>query len=189
MDYIEVNEKVRANLKESRYIHSLGVAEMAEYLAIRFNLDKEKAKICGIYHDIFRYSATFDSIPIVEEKGIVLDEDEKKNEGFLHGPLASALFDEELGEEVPSDMKKAVRYHTLGSVEMGKLGGVIFISDYIEKGRKHLTSEEREHILLSPTLEEMVLRVIEHQEKHYGEDGLMKVTRVLKNKLQNGIVL
>lgn len=46
---------VRKNLKESRYRHSLSVAEMARELARCHHVDENKAYIAGLLHDCTKY--------------------------------------------------------------------------------------------------------------------------------------
>lgn len=46
---------VRKNLKESRYLHSLSVAQMAKELASCHHVDENKAYIAGLLHDCTKY--------------------------------------------------------------------------------------------------------------------------------------
>ena len=68
-DYTKIEEFVKAKLKPSRFIHSIGVMEMSVLLASRFGVDVEKAKVAGIYHDAYRYNSTPGSIELVEKNG------------------------------------------------------------------------------------------------------------------------
>jgi predicted HD superfamily hydrolase involved in NAD metabolism len=188
MDYTELREKVRLMIKPQRFIHSLGVAETAARLAERFGESTSDALIAGIYHDAYRYSATVDSILLLENAGFVLDDEEKREPMLLHGPLAAYHFESDAGEEVSDALKRAVRHHTLGSVEMGRLGGIIYIADYMEPGRRHLTDTDRREILSRSTIEAMVLDIIE-REKPYLEStggGLAEVTKELHSFLRDG---
>ena len=51
MTYEEMQAKLKSRLKPERYAHSLGVAETAAFLAGRFQVDEEKARIAGLLHD------------------------------------------------------------------------------------------------------------------------------------------
>lgn len=188
MDYTELKAKVESMIKKERFVHSLGVAETAFYLARRFSLDERKALCAGIYHDAYRYKATADSIPELESRGFVIVDEEKAEPMLLHGALSALHFDEDAGEEIPQDMKMAVRHHTLGSRYMGPLGAVIYISDYIEPGRKHLSEEDRLNILEKSTLEEMVTAVLD-MERPYLERtkaGMAGVSKELYDYLASG---
>lgn len=54
MTYEEMQAKLKSRLKPGRYVHSLGVAETAVFLAERFQADVEKARIAGLLHDCAR---------------------------------------------------------------------------------------------------------------------------------------
>lgn len=188
MDYIKLRDKVSHRLKSSRFIHSVGVAETASFLSSRFSLDVNDALCAGIYHDAYRYECDEKCIALLEVAGFVIEEEERKEPMLLHGALAAYYFDFDCGEEVPLALKKAVRYHTLGSKDMGKLGAVIYISDYMEPGRKHLSEEERRNILGCKTLEEMTALIIE-KERPYLESkgtGLATITEKLYTFIKNG---
>lgn len=172
MDYIKVRDSVKTMIKSSRYVHSLGVASTACYLASRFGEDPEKAKIAGIYHDSYRYSANCESVSLLQENGFVLDRAEIEEPMLLHGALAALYFERDIGEKVPEDMKKAVRHHTLGAKDMTRLGAIIYISDYTEPGRRHLSDEMRFEIFSLPSLEEMVKSIIEMQRPYLEGKGI-----------------
>lgn len=187
-DYTKLNAFVKAKLKPSRYTHSLGVMEMALNLASRFGIDEEKARISAIYHDAYRYEGDESSIQLVEKCGYVVCPEERENPMLLHGALAAVHFDEDTLSKIPSDMKVAVRHHTLGHVSMGRLGAVIYIADYGEKGRKHVTDKERKKIMSKDTLEDMVLYILEKSRAHLAETGKKEagVTKELYDFLKEG---
>ncbi len=188
MDYIKLRNKVSSRIKNSRFIHSLGVAETSAFLAERFSLDVNDALCCGIYHDAYRYNDGGECIALLEKSGFIIEAEEREEPMLLHGALAALYFDEDAGEEVPLKMKKAVRWHTLGSPDMGKLGAVIYIADYMEPGRRHLSEEERREILLSSSLEEMTALIIERQRPYLESTGagLAGITERLYTFIKDG---
>lgn len=53
---------------------------------------------------------------------------------MLHGPAAAAQL---RGDgETRTDLLDAIRYHTVGSREWGRLGRALYMADYLEPGRK-----------------------------------------------------
>ena len=188
MDYIKLKDKVSSSIKLSRFVHSLGVAETSAFLASRFSLDVNDALCSGIYHDAYRYRADEKCISMLEESGFVIEDEERREPMLLHGALAAYYFDADAGEEVTLKMKKAVRWHTLGSPYMGKLGAVIYIADYTEPGRKHLFEDERRKILLSESLEEMTALIIERQRLYFESKGntLAGITEKLYTFIKDG---
>ncbi len=188
MDYIKLRDKVSSRIKSSRFIHSLGVAETASFLASRFSLSAEWALCAGIYHDAYRYESDVEAIPLLEKNGFMIEMEEKREPMLLHGALAALYFDSDLGEEVPVALKKAVRYHTLGSPDMGRLGAVIYIADFIEPGRRHLSEEERRKILLKETLEDMTVLIIDAQRPYLESRGtrMAGITEKLYTFIKDG---
>lgn len=88
----------------------------------------------------------------------------------------------------PDEYIKAVRFHTLGSVSMGALGAIIYIADFTEPGRKHLTEEYREFIFSSSTLEEMIIRIMDMQRAYFDKEGIKsaKVSDELYEYIKRG---
>lgn len=186
--YIEVAQFVKSRIKESRYIHSLGVKEVAVTLAKRFGVSEDAAAICAIYHDAYRYSADSNTALFLESNGVELEEEEKEDIVLLHGPLAAFYMRRDVGEDTPDEYIKAVRFHTLGSVSMGALGAIIYIADFTEPGRKHLTEENREFIFSSYSLEEMIIRIMDMQRAYFDKEGIKsaKVSDELYEYIKSG---
>ena len=185
--YTELYEIVKEKIKSSRFIHSVSVADVAASLAERFSIDAEAARICGIYHDAYRYTDPSLYIDELEEYGIEIFPEEKEHPMLLHGAVAAMMFDKDAGP-VPQEYKDAVRHHTLGSRDMGALGALIYIADYIEPGRKHLSDEERGIILSEPTLEGMIITIMDMQRPYFEKEGIREagVSLALYEYLRKG---
>ena len=60
------------------------------------------------------------------------------HEGFtvemLHGPAAAARLTQD--GETRTELLDAIRYHTVGSEQWGRLGRALYMADYLEPGRK-----------------------------------------------------
>lgn len=121
-----------------RYHHSLGVMEMAlklnEYY--HYNIDKEKIKLASLLHDITKPFSDEVNLEILKKYFPDLINDELLNSPQIwHAFTGSAYVKSELGI-VDKDILDAIFYHTTGKEEMTPLEKIIFISDYIEMGRK-----------------------------------------------------
>ena len=187
ISYTELYDKVKTMKKPSRFTHSEGVADTAYMLARRFGVDADAARYCGIYHDAYRYSPDDTTASFCIEKGWKIYPEEEANPMLLHGVLAAIHFPEDAGG-VPVSYQLAVRHHTLGAIEMGRLGGVIYIADYIEPGRKHLDYEERGRILESATLEDMIISIMDMQRIYFEKEGIKEaaVSTELYDYLKSG---
>lgn len=188
ISYIELYDFVKSRLKESRFIHSAGVADTAAELAMRFSVRAESARYVGIYHDAYRYDADEGTAEMLERSGMVLYKEEIETPMLLHGPLAAFHMREDCGNDIPESYLIAVRHHTLGSKDMGRLGAVLYISDYIEPGRKHLSAEDRSYILAPDSLEEITIRIMDMQAQYFKREAIKsaEVSEELYSYLKNG---
>lgn len=168
MDYTELCKVVSSMEKESRYIHSEGVASVASSLLSRFIDDPVPGMYTGIFHDAYRYMEGDELLRISEEGGIDICPEERANPMLLHGAVAALRFTSVAGE-CPASWLSAIRHHTLGSRDMGLIGAALYIADYTEPGRKHITDEERTRIYTKRTLEEMVLAILYREKKYSAE--------------------
>lgn len=131
MDYTKYKEWLKSNLSEERFEHSLGTAECAYELAERFNLDKEKAYLCGLIHDCAK---CFSNEDLKEQICNCTDlcDGELINPKTYHAPAGAILAKNELGI-CDNEILSATRWHTLGKLEMTDFEKIIFIADKIEK--------------------------------------------------------
>lgn len=121
---------LKQNLSEERYLHTLGVAETAVELAKMFNLSEEKAYLAGLLHDCAKGFSNEKLLQIITDN-LSIDECEMINPKTYHAPVGAFVAEKEFcvtDEEVLS----AIRWHTIGKVEMSDFEKVIFIADKIE---------------------------------------------------------
>lgn len=137
MDLDIIRENMKMLLKESRYIHSLGVEEVACDLAIIHGYDMEKASIAGILHDCARNMTDQQLIEECETHHIPVSEIEKKCGFLLHGKIGALYAKEKFGVK-DQEILDAIIYHTTGRPEMTLLEKIIFTADYIEPYRRPL---------------------------------------------------
>ena len=132
----KIQEYIKKNLKESRYIHSLGVRDFAIKLAKKYNCDENKARIAGLIHDCAKNLNDGDIISILNEVGIKLSETEVSNPQIKHG-LVGAIISKKVFKINDVEILDAVTYHTTGRKNMFLLEKIIYIADYIEPGRNY----------------------------------------------------
>ena len=123
-------EWLKQNLSEERYLHTLGVAETAVELARMFNLSEEKAYLAGLLHDCAKGFSNEKLLQIITEN-LSIDECEMINPKTYHAPVGAFVAEKEFcatDEEILS----AIRWHTIGKVEMSDFEKVIFVADKIE---------------------------------------------------------
>jgi len=126
---------VKELLSEKRYEHSMGVARTAKCIAKNLGMDEEKAYLAGVVHDIAKEKPVSEMIRLCDEGKVHADEIELKNVALLHAPAGAAML-EKFGI-TDSDIKNAVRYHTVGRAGMSQLEKIIYLSDMIEPSRSY----------------------------------------------------
>lgn len=140
MDYIKTDiesllDWLKENLTEKRYEHSIGTAECAKDLAKKYSLDEEKAYIAGLLHDCAKCFPNEKLLSIIDEH-LEVEDIEKMNYKTLHAPVSAYVAQNTFGV-VDEEILSAIRWHTLGKVQMTDFEKIIFLADKIEyKTRK-----------------------------------------------------
>ncbi|WP_299032659.1 bis(5'-nucleosyl)-tetraphosphatase (symmetrical) YqeK [uncultured Anaerococcus sp.] len=128
----EMKTKLRNDIGEKRYKHSLRVAEKARELAGKFNVDSKKAYLAGLIHDCAKYNekAYIRELKIDLSKYPINSTKDPVLHSFLGAEVAKKVYN--IYDE---DILRAIKYHTTGRANMSDLEKIIFIADAIEPGR------------------------------------------------------
>lgn len=133
MDYISKKEVInwlKEHLDEERFEHSLGVAETAIELSKRFNLNIDKAYTAGLLHDCAKCFSKNESLEIINNF-LQVEDCELINPKTFHAPVGAYIAEKEFGI-TDSEILSAIRWHTIGKLDMSDFEKVIFIADKIE---------------------------------------------------------
>lgn len=137
---IKLQEKFRKKLKkeldEKRYEHTLGVAYTAACLAMCHSCDIDKAKIAGLLHDCAKCISNEKRIEICEKNNLEINDVERANPFLLHAKAGSVLAKKKYHIQ-DKEILSAIMYHTTGKPNMTLLEKIVFIADYIEPARNH----------------------------------------------------
>jgi HD superfamily phosphohydrolase YqeK len=170
--------------------HILGTVETSKKLAERFACSEEEAITAALWHDAAR---EWDEHQLMEAvAGCELLDLEQTDTVLLHAPAAAELFySSPHSDHLSTDQKiriyQAIRWHTLANPRMGEIGFILYIADYAEPGRRHITGEERETLFGLNTLHEMMLHVLKGQFAYFAENGIADIapaTAVLYEQLK-----
>ena len=156
MTYDEMKELLKNSLKESRYIHSVGVADTAAFLAERFGVSVEKARIAGLLHDCAREFPNEEMDHEADKRGISYGPIEKTMPLLLHGYIGALLISEKY-QVNDSEISQAIYRHTVGGEKMTKLDKIIYFADMIEPSRNYPGLEELRRLSREASLDEMLL--------------------------------
>ena len=165
----EIQEKLKACLTYERYMHSLGVMEMAVKLAKEFNLDEDKAKVAGLLHDCAKCLSKEE----LEKYTDTFEECEKLSTKTWHAPVGAIIAKKDYGV-TDKEILSAIRWHTIGKNDMTDFEKIIFIADKIEHRTRESDFREKIETALN--------------ERHNLDDAMLKsfkitIKSLLKRKL------
>lgn len=120
-------------LSPKRLAHSIGTMEMCKKLALKLNVDVQKAELCGLAHDIAKEFSKEEIYNYIKENELELDEMELANLKLAHAKLGSDIVKKKYNFD--DEMCTAIKYHTTGKANMSLLTKIVFISDLIEENR------------------------------------------------------
>lgn len=136
LDINEIKTQLRPNINKDRYEHCMRVAETAQALALRFNLDANKAYIAGLLHDCAKDIEVVKLFKIAKEIGIEINEVQKEKPiKFLHSKVGAYIAQKYYGI-TDKDILQAISYHHEGAIDMTSFDKIIALADMIEPNRK-----------------------------------------------------
>lgn len=187
MDYTKIKERLKKDLTEERYYHTLGTAECAKELAEKYGLDSEKAYLAGLLHDCAKCFPTEKLLEIIN-KNLDIDESEMLNYKTLHAPVSAYIAQKDFGIN-DEDILSAVRCHTLGKLDMSDFEKIVFLADKIELNTrdKDYCKELREILKDKNGLNKALLRCYKDTIKSLVKRDLKICLKTIKiyNKLQD----
>ncbi len=129
-----IRKNLKKKLKESRYIHTLGVANTAQALAMSIGYDLKKAYLAGLLHDCAKCISDDEQLKRCKKNKIHITEIETKSPHLLHAKLGAFMAKEKYLVD-DADILDAITCHTTGKPAMNDLEMILFVADYIEPGR------------------------------------------------------
>ncbi|MDO7788262.1 bis(5'-nucleosyl)-tetraphosphatase (symmetrical) YqeK [Desulforamulus aquiferis] len=122
-------------MPEERFRHSVGVAQTAEKLALKYNADPDKARLAGLLHDVARDFDDNEMLARAKKAELQISEFGFAMPILLHGPIGAIMAGEEFGI-TDQEILNAIALHTVGSEYMSQLDKILFVADKIEPNRK-----------------------------------------------------
>lgn len=130
----DIEKYLKEHLSEFRYDHSSRVAEEAQKIAKVYHIDEEKSYLVGLAHDVAHEYTEEENLFLIKKYNLPKKYLDKSYKNILHSDIGALVakdyfsFDEE--------MCQAIKYHTIGNVNMDLFAKIIFIADKV--GRKNL---------------------------------------------------
>lgn len=169
MELEALRDSMKGVLKHPRYLHSVGVEEVACDLAIINGYDAEKASIAGILHDCAKNLTDSELLQCCERYQLPVTEIEARCPFLLHGKVGAVFAEKIYGIEDPEIISSIV-YHTTGRPNMSLLEKIIFTADYIEPYRKPLPRIDEIRAVAYSKLDLAVLMILDNT-LHYLEQS------------------
>ena len=153
MNYTKIREQelkkwLESNLSAERYSHSLGTAECAKKRAEKFGLNPEKAYVAGLLHDAAKCFSNEKLLEIIHAH-LNVEESELQNYKTLHAPVSAYIVEKDFGV-TDKEILSAIRWHTLGKLDMTDFEKIVFLADKIEPN----TREEEKTAEITKYLDE-----------------------------------
>ena len=139
VDVEKLKEDLKSKLSDKRYEHSIGVAEVAYSLALCYGVDKDRAYLAGLLHDIAKEFSEEENLYYINKynKQYLLEKRDKK---VLHADVGALYLKDKYN--IDDEICNAVRVHTTGDSNMSIFDKIIFVSDKIERNRSYSNVNE-----------------------------------------------
>ncbi|MCD8396834.1 MAG: bis(5'-nucleosyl)-tetraphosphatase (symmetrical) YqeK [Lachnospiraceae bacterium] len=130
----KMQKRLKKELDEPRYVHTLGVMYTAMSLAMCHGEDLERTGVAGLLHDCAKCIPNPQKIKLSEHYKIPISTVERSTPQLLHAKLGACIAKDKYEVE-DMEILSAIRCHTTGKPDMSLMEKIVFISDYIEPGR------------------------------------------------------
>lgn len=130
-------KKIKNILGNERYQHTKFVVDAAVKFAKQLNVDLKKVVTAALFHDIAKGFSEEKLRYYIRKSNWQLDELENNLISVLHAPAGAAYVKEEF-QITDIKILEAIRYHTLGHPEMGKVAHIIYAADFISLDRNFI---------------------------------------------------
>ncbi len=127
-------KKIKHEMDDNRYQHTLGVMYTCASLAMRYDADIQQAMLAGLLHDCAKCIPNSKKLKLCEKHNIQMTEVERRNPFLLHAKLGAFLAMHEYKVQDKSVIS-AILNHTTGKPDMSLLDKIVYVADYIEPGR------------------------------------------------------
>ena len=140
---------ISSSMSESRYRHTLGVLDMALFIA-DFCLPEKKKElsVAALLHDVTKELSWEEQTKILSSEGVVLSALDIESPAVIHSYTAPYFVKKHFPNFATDEILSAIEKHTVGGSEMSVFDEIIFLSDFIELGRKYESSvKTREFVI------------------------------------------
>lgn len=120
---------------------------MCKELANKFNLNSEKAYMAGLLHDCAKCFSNEKLLDIIHQH-LNVEECEMLNYKTLHAPVSAYIAEKEFQID-DKEILSAIRWHTLGKLDMTDFEKIVFLADKIEPNTRDKEYSDKIKALLN----------------------------------------
>ncbi|MCR5655006.1 MAG: nicotinate-nucleotide adenylyltransferase [Lachnospiraceae bacterium] len=157
----KIKDRLKKDLSDKRYTHTLGVAYTASCLAMAHGESRYTAYLAGLLHDCAKCFSVEEKLKLAKKAGLTLNEAQKENPDLLHAEIGSYVAKETYGI-TSEEVLDAIACHTTGKPGMNTLEQIVFIADYIEPNRKILEGLPEIRYTAFRDLDKTCVMILEH---------------------------
>lgn len=133
----QLRERVKNEMGEKRYFHTLEVEKMAARLGEIYAREQiPSLRAAALLHDITKERSADEHIAICEDAGLTVTATERKAPKMFHAKTAALVIPSRYPEFATPEIISAVRYHTTGRADMSIAEKIIYLADYIDMSRQ-----------------------------------------------------
>lgn len=168
-DYVP--DLLKRGMQENRLQHTLGVRWEAVRLAQLHGARMQAAAVAAMLHDIAKPLPLSAMQHLAQQYSLDLPDDIWQDGNLLHGPVAAAIAEKELGI-TDSEILSAISCHTTGKKNMTTLEMCVFLADAIEPNRRDYPGLKEMRTLSSSDLSSAVLLSMQRTQEYVLSRGL-----------------
>ena len=152
-------KKLKHDMDDGRYQHTLGVMYTCAALAMRYEYDIQKAQLAGLLHDCAKCIPNGKKLKLCEKHNIQDTKVERSNPFLLHAKLGAFLAMHEYGVN-DKEIVSAILNHTTGKPNMSLLDKIVYVADYIEPRRNKAPNLTEVRKLAFLNLDEALYKIL-----------------------------
>ena len=133
---VALRDRVRSNMSDKRFVHTLAVEDMAARLCALFcPAHTQSMRAAALLHDLTKELGAKAQIELCEQLGLSVTDFDRAAPKTFHARTAAALIERDFPDFDDSMIVNAVRWHTTGHADMTLTEQILYLADYIDDSR------------------------------------------------------
>ena len=168
LSFVEIELDLKNKLSKYRYEHSVRVAEEARSLAEKYNINIQDAYLAGLLHDVAKEFSDDENLEWIMKYNLDKDLLDEVNKKICHAEVGAVVAKELY--KVSDNIVQAIKYHTVGNINMNLLDKIIFVADKIESGKNYPGIDE-ERILAYKNIDDALVLCLLNNKLKLSNEG------------------